>query len=241
MKKCNNCGRVDADSVLFCASCGGQDFSYQQEGEAQSAQYNFTPTQIKGKVKAWQIILIALACIAIAAAGVLAVINLINATPYTNGKVTDNVYVNEWAELRFDLSNGYKDITEDEREYYEDESSDIGFAAEKTDSSVYIALSFQDLGSTRGYSEKEGMDDFLEGYSDELKTDYGVTPTVSEYFKYSVAGKEYTTSKVEVGGIFSEYHCIRFEGEYAVILSVTAVDEAAVKEALALFEHYEGE
>ena len=78
MKKCNNCGRVDADSVFFCASCGGQDFSYQQEGEAQGAQYNFTPTEIKGKVKAWQIILIALACIAIAAAGVLAVINLIN-------------------------------------------------------------------------------------------------------------------------------------------------------------------
>ena len=74
MKNCKSCGRSLSDDALFCPSCGGNDFTAEQAGGAsQDVRFSFTPTEIKGKVKAWQIILVALGCIALVAAGIFAV------------------------------------------------------------------------------------------------------------------------------------------------------------------------
>ncbi len=238
MKKCKTCGKLDSDSVLFCAGCGGREFVPES---AQDGRFDFTPTEIKGRVKAWQIIVIAIACFAIIAAGVLAVMNILNTKSYTNGEISDNVYLNDWAEIRFDFADSFTDITSTNGATFDDEYSDVGFVAERAEGNVVLSLSFQHLGDTRGYSEKEGMDDFLEGYGDELTSEFGGTPSFSDYFDYTVAEKEYTTAKVNLPGMFTEYHCIRFEGEYAIIISIAADSEADIISALSAFEYYEGE
>ncbi len=242
MKNCKNCGRALSDDALFCSGCGGNDFAVgQAEYTSQDRQFSFTPTEIKGKIKAWQIIAIALGCIALIAAGIFAVKNVLSAKSYTSGEIVENVYTNDWAELKYAISDNFEDFTAEDGQYYDDEYSDVGFVATRDRDGAYVTLSFQHLGNTRGYSEREGMDDYLLGYDQEIKTETGVTPTISQYFDYSVAGNDYTTAKIEVSGVGAEYHCIRFQGEYAIVISVFATNEDEVKSILSNFEHYEAE
>ncbi|MBQ1205605.1 MAG: hypothetical protein IIX67_00220 [Clostridia bacterium] len=242
MKNCKSCGRSASDDALFCSSCGCDEFvADTANGASQDTRFDFTPTEIKGKVKAWQIIVIALGCIALIAAGIFAVKNVLSAKSYTAGEVVEGVYVNEWAELQFAIDDGFVDHTDDQGHFYEDEQSDIGFVVWKEENNCNATLSFQHIGNTNGYTEHEGMNDYLEGYGDEIKEECGITPTISEYFKYSIAGEDYTTAKVGISQFGVEYHCIRYEGEYAIIIYVCADDDETAKSILSKFQHYEAE
>lgn len=244
MKKCKNCGKPNADTVMFCADCGSDSFDVHQTEEfSEDPRFDFTPAEIKGKVKAWQVILIALGCIALIAAGVFAVQSIFSAKTYTKGEIVENVYTNEWAEIKFVIDGDLKDVTVEEGQYLEDEYCEVGFYAysEGTDSLVSVSVEYSYLGNTRGYSEREGMDDYLSGYTDGFEEDFGIVPAISEYFKYEVAEKDYTTARVDFADICSEYKCIRFEGKYAIIITVIAPNEDAVRSVLSKFELYEAE
>lgn len=241
MKNCKSCGRSLSDDALFCPSCGGNDFTAEQAGGAsQDVRFSFTPTEIKGKVKAWQIILIALGCIALVAAGIFAVKSVFSSKSYTNGEVVNNVYTNDWAEIKYVFDNGFEDATATEGVYYE-EDIDVGFVALRNEDGSCVSLTFQHLGNTRGYSEREGMDDYLDGYEEEIKAETGVIPTVSEQFKYSIAGKEYTTVRVDIPGVCVEYHCIRIDGGYATVITAYAINNEDAEAFLSNFEFYEAE
>ncbi len=242
MKNCKSCGRSLSDDALFCSGCGGSDFVVgQAEDASQDRQFNFTPTEIKGKVKAWQIIVIALGCIALIAAGIFAVKNVLSAKSYTSGEIVENVYTNDWAELKYVIGDDFKDLTAEEGAYYQDDDYEVGFFAMRESDGATVTVSFQYLGNTRGYSEREGMDDYLLGYDEEIKNEVGITPTISQYFDYSIAENDYTTAKIEVIGVGAEYHCIRFQGEYAIIITAFATSEEDVQTLLSSFEQYEAE
>ena len=244
MKNCKKCGKSYSDDAAFCSDCGGFEFVSDESGQSsQNTEFNFTPTEIKGKVKAWQIILIALGCIALIVAGVFAVNSIFSSKSYTNGEIVENVYTNEWAEIRFVIDGELKDVTAEEAQYLEDAYNEVGFYAysENPDSLISVSVEYSYLGNTRGYSEREGMDDYLSGYTDGFKEDFGIVPAISEYFEYKVAEKDYTTARIDFADICSEYKCIRFEGEYAIIITVMAPNEDAVKSVLSKFEHYEAE
>lgn len=242
MKNCKNCGRALSDDALFCSGCGGNDFAVNSaEANTQDGQFNFTPTEIKGKIKAWQIIVIALGCIALIAAGILAVKNILSVKSYSRGEMVDNVYTNDWAEIKYVFDNGFEDATATEGVYYDDEYVDVGFVALRNEDGASVSITFQHLGNTRGYSEREGMDDYLEGYEEEIKAETGITPTVSAQFKHSIAGKEYTAVRVDIPGVCVEYHCIRFDGEYATVITAYAINNEDAEAFLSNFEFYEAE
>ena len=238
MKKCKMCGKSDSDNVLFCAGCGGREFVFDT---SQNAQFNFTPCEIKGKVKAWQIIAIALACIAIIAGGYFAVTNVLNTKTYTDGEISNNVYSNDWAELQFAFENGFIDVTAEEGFAFESADSDVGFVAYRGSDGALMSLSFYNLGNRSGYSERDGLNDYLDGYVEEIKSGFGVDATVSQYFKHTIAGKEYTTAKVDIPTIGTDYYCIRFEGNYAIIIAIVEECEEDAIAALSLIQYYEGE
>ena len=241
MKKCKNCGKLNSNTVLFCSDCGSDDFDIRQTEEfSQDTRFDFTPTEIKGRVKAWQVILIALGCIALIAAGIFAVKSILSVKSYTKGEIVENVYTNEWAELKFVIDGGFSDVTAEEAQYLEDQYSEVGFIAYDESSGYSISVLYYHIGNTNGYSEKEGMDDHLLGYADGFE-DIGITPTISEYFQYSVADKAYTTAKIDFESLGVEYKCIRYEGEYAIIITVIAPTEEEVKSIISKFEHYEAE
>ena len=242
MKNCKSCGNSNPDNALFCSGCGGNDFAVNSaEENIQDGQFNFTPTEIKGKIKAWQIIVIALGCIALIAAGILAVKNILSVKSYSSGEMAEGVYTNDWAELKYVVPDGHTDITAEESQYYNDGYSDLGFCVVHETRGASVTIEYQDLGNTRRYSEREGMDDYLDGYAESFKEQFGVEPTISQYFDYTVAGKSYVTAKIDFGEYGIEYDCIRFEGNYAIVITVCAESEDEVKALLSGFEYYEAE
>ncbi|MBR5779711.1 MAG: zinc-ribbon domain-containing protein [Clostridia bacterium] len=241
MKKCKNCGKLNSDNVLFCSGCGSDAFDIQQTEEfSQDTRFDFTPTEIKGRVKAWQVILIALGCIALIAAGIFAVKSILSVKSYTKGEIVENVYTNEWAELRFVIDGDLKDVTADEAEYIENQYSEVGFVAYSESKNYSVSVLYYHLGNTSGYSEREGMDDLLLGYTEGFE-ELGVSPTISEYFSYSIADRDYTSARIEFEDIGTEYKCVRYEGEYAIIITAIAPTEEEVRSIISKFEHYEVE
>ncbi len=242
MKNCKSCGRSLSDDALFCPGCGGNDFAADQaSGASQDVRFSFTPTEIKGKVKAWQIILITLGCIALIAAGIFAVKSVFSAKSYTSGEIIEGVYTNDWAELKYVIDDGFEDHTAQDTEFYDAEYTDVGLVAKHSDGVAGVSVLFMHIGNARGYSEQDGMNDYLDGYAEAFEAEYGIAPTVSQYFKYNIAENDYTVAKIDFGQYGIEYDCISFRGEYAVVITVNASDEEAVRSILSDFEYYEAE
>lgn len=243
MKKCRMCDKYVSDDALFCAGCGGSDFESPAEG-AWSGQntYDFTPGEIKGKVKAWQVILITLGCLAIIAAGVFAVMYTLGTQGYTVGETADGVYTNAWAEMKFDFGDEWIDRTAEYASgYSSEEYIECGFIASDSTEMKTVAVEFQHIGDTFGYSMEEGMNDLLDGYSEELSAEVGMAVEISDYFNITIAGEEYLAAKIEIDGLYVEYDCLRFVDEYAVVITLCAETEKDILDALDSFGHYEAE
>jgi hypothetical protein len=229
MKKCLNCNTITNDETLACNFCGGADFEPINLSGQQNAN---NQGEIKGNVKPWQVLVIAIGCIALVIAALSAVLNIF-VGGYTKGEIVDGVYVNEWADMKFEFYGNWKDVTALEYRNYEETDVECGFVAEGLDN--LLVVTFQNLGNTIGYSEDQGVRDYMDGYKEELESETGVTVNVSEPERMTIGGNGYSVIKVDVMGFLSQYACVRFKDGYGIVIMVSATSEADVIEVLEAF------
>ncbi len=114
--------------------------------------------------------------------------------PYTKGAVTDGVYVNEWANIKMAIPEGFNDADSATYAAAENAITDCGayFMAKDTMSLIYIC--YEKLPTFPAYTEEEYLDIALEVFEE---MDEIILKEASETYSTTViAGENYTTAKL---------------------------------------------
>lgn len=237
MKYCKNCNSATEESSLFCSSCGGSEFNEaaqaqqpaQPENPMGQMPYNPDPSLVqKPKKSVLSKVVIGVIIAAVCAFLVFAIVKIANTTPYTKGEVSDGAYVNEWANLKFDLGEDWVVGSSDEHKTVESEGVECGLVAESD--YAYVTLAFCE--GWGGSTAKEYIEEWdpERAITDELDPTYTALAVGGDTEKV-IAGEKYTVRRYEAtwtedGILYAQtrYECIRIEGTYAIHLTVIVLE-----------------
>ena len=144
---------------------------------------------------------------------------------YTKGTIENNVYTNEWANLKFELDDTWKKGSDADFQSYENENTDCGLIAGLATEGRQLAIAFEknplNLYDENAYLDnvKKGMTSSVSGY------------TFGEYYKKTIAGQEFTGVDITLSqsgvnvyqAMFTRIHDGKFIS--IVVTSITGKDE----------------
>lgn len=161
---------------------------------------------------------------------------------YTKGEVIDGYYINEWANIKFEITEDYPDNTEELRSMQENAITDCGFASGNlTDGSGRLfSIAFENLGwQANNYSTEEYMNVLIDGLEEGYK-EANVVYAVSETAEKTIAGETYKFISIDVGnGMLCQQICVRQIDEYMVVITVSNTDKTEVENAWSLIQAVE--
>ncbi len=238
MKICPNCGNAVDDGANFCKKCG-----------ARVREQPATPSGKKKKSKGNAVGILVLVLLTLAVIGSLSEKYLqdkdkdpTDATQeagnaadlpteedsggFDKGRIDGGWYVNEWAELCFDMS-GWSEGDRSDYALYSGEGGIIGAVLKDDATGAQAVVGFEELDGTNRLITEEiyldtGIDPIMEQFQDQ-----GLTYTASEYIDTTVAGNPYKTvtfTVTEYGAVASLY-ARKYDG-YMVLLIVVAHNAA---------------
>lgn len=145
---------------------------------------------------------------------------------YTKGDVSNNVYVNEWADIKFELdSTTWKKGAASDYASFESATTDCGLIAGISAEGRQLAIVFEnnpgDKLDEKAYLEnvKKGMTTVVTGY------------TFSEQYKKTIAGKEYVgidaTLNQKGVNVYQTFLAVKHDGKFIsiVVTSITGKEE----------------
>lgn len=193
-KRCYNCKTIVDQNINFCPDCGNNQFEwvdkditmqlrtehspwYNQEVSNTTREQNKIEEKRSNKLK-----IIVITMILIIIVGSLFAIlmsffsnndaDISNQGPkveYTKGELVNNVYYNEWADIKVSIPEGYSNATEDEYSNSTDEVSDclLIFYEPSGDNMI---ISAQDISSYPNIS----VDAYLDGIMQNMENDVSI-------------------------------------------------------------------
>ncbi len=145
---------------------------------------------------------------------------------YTKGTIENNVYTNEWANIKFELdSTTWKAGAASDYQSFENATTDCGLIAGVATEGRQLAIVFENNPGNsldaNGYLDnvKNGMTSSVSGY------------TFSEQYKKTIAGKEYTgfDAKLTQSGVtvYQTFFATQHDGKFIslVVTSLVGADE----------------
>ncbi|MBQ1187165.1 MAG: hypothetical protein IIX54_05720 [Clostridia bacterium] len=146
---------------------------------------------------------------------------------YTKGGFDGSVYVNDWADIKLNLPQGFSNADAATYAAGENDSTDCGayFVADDTLSAIYIC--YEKLPIFPSYSESEYLDAVMNSLEGVTEITYQTTST---YSSINIGGYTYTkgaTTFVNNYGTFCHNFYVRKIDNYAVVISVMAVSDSA--------------
>ena len=146
---------------------------------------------------------------------------------YTKGSISNNVYTNEWANIKFELdSTTWKQGSTADYASYETEGTECGLIAGIATEGRQLAIAFEE--NPRNYNEESYLDNATKAMK-ELVAGY----TFSEYYKKTIAGKEYLGVDITLtqngATIHQAMYVKLYDGKFIGIVgtSITSKDEIA--------------
>lgn len=186
MKLCNNCNNIEHESSKYCSNCGSSDFktndnerktNYSYYTIQNSANYYNDGKNLKKKKMLSMLGVLALIFIILIFVTAFKLVHdaKINKNmdvtysskddiTYSAGTIKDGFYSNRWADIKFTMSEGWSEASQDQYKSYEDEITTCDFYAKNTDGSL-IAVVFVDLSNEDdlNYSEYDLMKELSVG------------------------------------------------------------------------------
>ncbi len=108
-----------------------------------------------------------------------------NGIEYTKGTIENNVYTNEWANIKFELDDTWKKGSDAEFKSYENENTECGLIAGAATEGRQLAIAFE-KNPLNLYDEKAYLDNVKKGMNAAV-TGY----TFGEYYTKSIAGTDF--------------------------------------------------
>lgn len=237
-KRCCQCNIVVDQNVNFCLDCGSNQFKW---GETTKK-----PNKLKIIILAVVLVVMFGIPIAIMMKGASGV-NQESGVEYTKGELVNNVYYNEWADLKVAIPEGYSNATEDEYSNSTDEVSDclLIFYEPSGDNMI---ISAQDISSYPNISVDTYLDSIMENMENDVSIVFGSENVDITYWvnKERVQLHGYTYVQLSYQIAIKGEGQSRIQNIYArkidnrIIMFITSVDtEAENKYLLSCLSNYE--
>lgn len=145
---------------------------------------------------------------------------------YTKGTFDGSVYVNDWANIKLALPEGFSNASQDLYSASENENTDCGLYFMANDGTSFIFANFEDMTAyDKTYDEKDLLDQFIVT-AKEMYAQMDLTFSYSDkYTVVNIAGEDYLTLDAELNGMTFKFHVRRIEN-YMVEISAYGVDNA---------------
>lgn len=238
-----------------------EHFQQYQPNSFNAGSNNTQLPQKKKGLKGWQIALIVVGVLILAVIGFVAEKTFQNegygsntasdntftigkqnesgAISYSKGDVQDGYYSNEWANIKFKLTEEWPESDENVYSNYENRTTDCGFISLDELSGKQFAVQFEDLSA---YVKSYSANDYLKAFAEQLNNQYknnNIEFDISEIFDINIAGDKYSAIKTHiVHNGMCMYNCCKIVDKHAVIITVSSYDENIIEDTLAQIKEY---
>ncbi len=120
---------------------------------------------------------------------------------YTKGEFDGSVYVNEWANIKFEIPEGFSEADSSEYSTVENSTTDCGIYFISDDKTGLIYICYEKLPSYPEYNEKEYLDAAIKVIDDISGVTYS---TPDAYSKAKVAGISYTKAEFKINNGYTD-------------------------------------
>ena len=152
--------------------------------------------------------------------------NVSDTVSYNKGTFADGLYVNDWANMRYDAGSIWTDGTADEYASYEgDPNTECGVILNDATNGKQLVICFEKLTGTNVLINE---DTYLDAATSGLKDQYAsmnLTCEMSDYYDTTIAGEKYRTVRMSFEGttMVQDFH-VRKLDNYIIFVAVTAQD-----------------
>lgn len=148
----------------------------------------------------------------------------VDSTPYTKGEIVDGVYINEWANIKYKITDDLPEGSKALYNTYENENSDCGFLA--SDGERQLAIVFEKLGSANAALM---ANDYLDLVEEQLAAGYkefGIEVSSKGRTTVQIAGEIYEATALDINtrSVY-QYICVRKIDNYMSCIIVTDSDK----------------
>lgn len=153
---------------------------------------------------------------------------------YTKGSVVDGWYVNEWANLKFEITDNWENGDSYDYSSYENITTDAGLVVNGVDGTSQLAIVFEELtGLNASMDEEEYLDIAVDGLAtgyDDAGIPYSF---VEDYYYTTIAGEVYLTTELTLGdNALTQKICVKRQGDYMIFIAMSASDGFSANAAL---------
>ena len=138
---------------------------------------------------------------------------------YTKGSVVDGYYINEWANIKFPISEKFPEADSSAYSKYTDTYNDVGFYSDDSFTGRMLLIQFTDLSSNpTSYNAEKFLNELLSGIKEQYPS-----WTISEYFHKTIAEQDYLVCNITADGSSGkEMIFVRFEGKRVISIMVSS-------------------
>ena len=174
---------------------------------------NVQPIAPKKKLSTGKIVTIVIASLLVIVFVFSVVINYLS-DGYTKGEIVDGYYVNEWADIKFEITDNMKPLSDEEKnkKFSFSKGEECGFASFDTTTNEAIMIDFQYITVVNDKTEDELLDQFF----DQINMNDYILNSERDYI--DISGHQYRLMKVDFSGLYNVYVCVMMKDNYAVII-----------------------
>ena len=238
--QCWQCGHLFADDKFTAnqnftgAVNSGQLWQdFKKNGRYQNSFEGFTPDRNYERKSKKRIVLIIVAAVLAIVLPAIAgrIINMrddkgdIDGVDYSKGELRDNVFYNEWANIKVEIPNGWQNASEAEYKklesgYKSDLEAECGLYIKADNNQTQFYILFASLGKYGG-SEKAFLDEFEKG----LKS----YATIGDKGTQKIAGQYYSYLEARLyGDVYSRVY-FRIKGKRVIMITTQGTDKNYVE------------
>ncbi len=149
-------------------------------------------------------------------------------TPYTKGEIIDGSYINEWANIKYRITDDLPEGPKSLYSSYENQNTDCGFLA--SDGERQLAIVFEKLGSA---SADLTAGDYLDLLEKRIVSEYGglgIDVSNQHRIKMKIAGENYDATVLNIKfsvnkNTVCQYICVRKIDNYMSCVIATDTEE----------------
>ena len=157
---------------------------------------------------------------------------------YTKGTITNGVYENEWADIKFTITSAWPEAEASQYENYETLNTECGFLSADPLFGKQLAFQFEDLSYYgKSYTAADYLDALKMQYENTFEQN-GIDAYFEDYFDYTIAGRDYLTLLVQSENGVILCSCVRVLDNHAIIISASSSSEDEIVSVFSQIQPY---